>query len=88
LLMRSIVLNLNKRNANRILSSRQRHAVQAINAHEIRHTEVSIMSGNGVLSKRSATLWATSPFTHVAETVYQHMIPTIRGCATIMNDVA
>jgi hypothetical protein len=45
------------------------------------------MSGNGVPSMRSATLWAASPFTRVAETVYRHMIPAIRG-ATIINRMA
>jgi integrase len=56
-------------------------------AHEGRHTAVSIMSSNGVpIQDISDTVGHKS--THVTETVYRHVIrPTIRGGATVMDDV-
>jgi integrase len=56
-------------------------------AHEGRHTAVSIMSSNGVpLQEISDTVGHKS--THVTETVYRHVIvPTIRGGATVMDNV-
>jgi hypothetical protein len=57
------------------------------NAHEGRHTAVSIMSSNGVpLQEISDTVGHKS--THVTETVYRHVIvPAIRGGATVMDTV-
>ena len=56
-------------------------------AHEGRHTAVSIMSSNGVpIQEISDTVGHKS--THVTENVYLHVIrPTIRGGATVMDDV-
>ena len=55
--------------------------------HEGRHTAVSIMSSNGVpIQDISDTMGHKS--THVTETVYRKVIvPTIRGGATVMDDV-
>jgi integrase len=56
-------------------------------AHEGRHTAVSIMSSNGVpIQEISDTVGHKS--THVTETVNRHVIvPEIRGGATVMDDV-
>jgi integrase len=56
-------------------------------AHEGRHTAASIMSSNGVpIQDLSDTVGHKS--THVTETVYRHVIvPTIRGGATVMDDI-
>jgi integrase len=56
-------------------------------AHKGRHTEVSIMSSNGVpLQDISDTVGHKS--THVIETVYRHVIvPAIRGGSTVMDQV-
>jgi integrase len=56
-------------------------------AHEGRHTAVSIMSSHGVpIQEISDTVGHKS--THVAETVYRHVIvPAIRGGASIMDAV-
>jgi integrase len=55
--------------------------------HEGRHTAVSIMSSNGVpLQDISDTVGHKS--THIAETVYRHVIvPAIRGGANVMDTV-
>jgi Phage integrase family len=60
---------------------------RAQDAHEGRHTAVSIMSSNGVpLQEISDTVGHKS--THVTETVYRHVIvPAIRGGATVMDTV-
>jgi len=56
-------------------------------AHEGRHTDVWIMSSNGVpIQEISDTVRHKS--THVTATVYRHVIvPEIRGGATVMDDV-
>ena len=56
-------------------------------AHKGRHTAVSIMSSNGVqIQDISDTVGHKS--THVAETVYRHVIvPAIRGGATVMDGI-
>ncbi len=56
-------------------------------AHEARHTAVSIMSRNGVpIQEIADTVGHRS--THVTETVYRHVIvPAIRGGAAVMDDI-
>jgi integrase len=56
-------------------------------AHEGRHTAISIMSSNGVpFQEITGTVGHKS--THVTETVYGQVVgPTIRGDATVMDDV-